>query len=106
MPLNTLYPCSISHLPFPVNPLTCLQVGGNTLFPGFADRLQQGLAAITPYLMKNPSVVTPPDAKLSAWHGGSMLASLSTFRDMCIHAKEYEEYGPVMMHRKCWGLGL
>ena len=101
-------PYHIFHFPFAFssNALTCLQVGGNTLFPGFADRLQQGFAAITPYLMKPPTVATPPDAKLSAWLGGSMLASLSTFRDMCIQAKEYEEYGPVMMRSKCLGLGL
>ncbi|GAB1320943.1 Actin [Madurella fahalii] len=79
--------------------------GGNTLFPGFADRLQQGLSAMSPTGMKF-SVVTPPDTKYSAWLGGSMLASLSTFRDICIRAEEYNEYGPVMMRRKCWGLGV
>jgi actin-related protein len=83
-----------------------VQVGGNTLFPGFKDRLQQGLNAISPYGMKLPSLVTPPDPKISAWVGGSMLTILSTFKDMCIQAAEYNEYGPVMMRRKCMGLGV
>ncbi|KAK4119542.1 gamma-actin [Parathielavia appendiculata] len=83
-----------------------LLVGGNTLFPGFRDRLQQGLNAIIPYGMKPPNLVTPPDPKLSAWLGGSMLTGLSTFHDMCIQYKEYDEYGPVLMRRKCSGLGV
>jgi actin-related protein len=56
--------------------------------------------------MKPPSLVSPPDPKLAAWVGGSMLTSLSTFKDMCIQAAEYNEYGPVMMRRKCMGLDV
>ncbi len=52
------------------------------------------------------NVVNPSNARQSAWFGGSLLSNLSTVRDICIQASEYEEYGPVMMRRKCWGLGL
>lgn len=79
------------------------------MFTGFADRLRQGLddafeSTWSPSKMKF-GVVTPPDAKRLAWLGGSVLSSLSTFRDVYIKASEYDEYGPVMMRRKCWGIG-
>jgi actin len=46
-------------------------------------------------------VVAPPERKYSAWIGGSMLASLSAFQQMCISKAEYDESGPSIVHRKC-----
>jgi len=35
----------------------------------------------------------PPDRILSTWIGGSILASLATFKKMWVTKKEYEESG-------------
>ncbi|KAK0671572.1 putative actin [Cercophora samala] len=74
--------------------------GGNTMFPGFVDRLQKEVAAIVPSDML-VRVVATPDRKYLAWVGGSVVASLSTFGKMCISSQEYDEMGPSVVHRKC-----
>jgi centractin len=35
----------------------------------------------------------PPERKYSTWMGGSILASLTTFKKMWVSAEEYEEDG-------------
>lgn len=40
-----------------------------------------------------------PDRIHSAWIGGSILGSLSTFEKMCISKEEYLEYGHEVIHR-------
>jgi actin-related protein len=47
-------------------------------------------------------VVAPLDRKYSAWSGGSILSSLSTFQAMWISKAEYDESGPDIVHRKCF----
>lgn len=42
------------------------------------------------------------DRENLAWKGGSVLSSLSLFKDMCISRKEYEEYGASACLRKCF----
>ncbi|CAF3480989.1 unnamed protein product, partial [Rotaria sp. Silwood2] len=44
----------------------------------------------------------PPDRKYSAWLGGSILASLSTFQSKWISKQEYDESGPSIVHGKCF----
>ena len=39
---------------------------------------------------------------LQVWIGGSILASLSTFKSMWITKDEYDEAGPSIVHRKCF----
>ena len=78
--------------------------GASTLFPGFADRLQKEVIALAPSTMK-VRVIAPPERKYSAWIGGSILASLSTFQQMWISKEEYDESGPSVVHRKCFGGG-
>ncbi|WP_347452173.1 hypothetical protein [Acinetobacter baumannii] len=46
-------------------------------------------------------IVAPPERKYSVWIGGSILASLPTFQQMCISKQEYDESGPSIVHRKC-----
>ena len=52
--------------------------------------------------MTNIKVIAEPDRKYSAWIGGSILSSLSTFQQMCISRDEYLESGPAIVHRKCF----
>ena len=75
--------------------------GGSTTFPGFADRMQKEIASLAPSTMEI-KVIAPPERKYSAWIGGSMLASLSTFQQMWISKQEYDESGPLIVHRKCF----
>ena len=65
--------------------------GGNTMFPGIADRIHKEFFTLAPSQIK---IIAPPERKYSVWIGGSILASLSTFQEMWINKQEYEEYGP------------
>ena len=74
--------------------------GGNTMFPGIAERLTKEVTSLAPAAVKI-KVVAPPERKYSAWIGGSILASLSTFQQTWISKAEYSEAGPSIVHRKC-----
>jgi actin len=69
-----------------------------TMFPGIADRMQKELIALAPTSMK---VKVIPERKYSAWIGGSIISSLSTFQQMWISKEEYDEAGPSFVHKKC-----
>ena len=75
--------------------------GGNTMFPGIADRMQKEITAFAPQTMKI-KIIAPPERKYSVWIGGSILASLSTFQQMWISKQEYDESGPSIVHHKCF----
>jgi len=64
--------------------------GGSTMFKGFGKRLVQELSSLTNMHVK---VRAPADRILSTWMGGSVLASLHTFKDMWMTKKEYEDSG-------------
>ncbi|KAK5576962.1 hypothetical protein RB653_001899 [Dictyostelium firmibasis] len=74
--------------------------GGTTMFPGIADRMNKELTALAPSTVKI-NVDAPPEPKYSAWIGGSILASLSTFQGW-IYKEEYDESGPSIVHKKCF----
>ena len=73
--------------------------GGSTRFPGMLERMQTEMTALAPRTVK---VNTRAASSASAWEGGSTLASLSTFREMWISKEEYDEYGPALVHQKCF----
>ncbi|PRP80525.1 hypothetical protein PROFUN_11838 [Planoprotostelium fungivorum] len=73
--------------------------GGSTLFPGFGERLLNEVRHLAPKDMKI-KISAPPDRKYSTWMGGSILASLTTFKKMWVSAQEYEEEGAAIIHRK------
>merc|ERR1712107_32558 len=58
-------------------------VGGTTMYPGIADRMQKEITALAPSTIKI-KIIAPPERKYSVWIGGSILASLSTFQQMWI----------------------
>ncbi|XP_078491727.1 actin, cytoplasmic [Ciona intestinalis] len=74
--------------------------GGSSMFTGFVERMYKEITALAPPTMKI-KVIAPPERKYSAWIGGSILASLSNFRDTCISKQEYEEFGTSIVQRKC-----
>lgn len=75
--------------------------GGSTMFPGMADRLKAEVSLMAPASVR-VRVIAPEERKYSVWMGGSVLASLSTFKDMWISEEEYAEFGPSIVHRKCF----
>jgi actin len=52
--------------------------GGNTMFEGLPERLENEIRALAPKTMK-VKCVAPPERKFSVWIGGSILSSLSSF---------------------------
>lgn len=72
--------------------------GGTTLLPGFGDRLLREVRERAPERTRI-RISAPPERGDSAWVGGSILASLATFRNMWCTRAEYEEYGSSILHR-------
>ncbi|KAJ1850548.1 centractin- actin- protein of the dynactin complex [Coemansia sp. RSA 2703] len=72
--------------------------GGTTLMRGFGDRL---LGELRRQAVKDCKIKisAPPERKYSTWIGGSILASLSTFKKMWVSAEEYQE-DPDVIHKK------
>jgi len=73
--------------------------GGSTLFDGFGDRLLSELRRLSPRDTKI-KIWAPPERILSTFIGGSILASLATFKRMWLTKKEYEEQGHSGLYRK------
>lgn len=79
--------------------------GRGGLFKGFTQRL-----AFDMKRQKHPkdpireklSITSPLHQGYAAWHGGSILTSLSTFSDMWVNAEDYEESGRSIVSRKCF----
>ncbi|CAF1014424.1 unnamed protein product [Brachionus calyciflorus] len=78
--------------------------GGSTLFKGFGDRLLNDLKRLVfnSYNMKECKIkiASPKERLYSTWIGGSILASLDTFKKMWISKREYESEGVKVLHRK------
>lgn len=75
--------------------------GGTTSLPNIPERIQNEITKFAPSTMKI-KVVAPSERKYSVWIGGSILASLSTFQQLWVTKDEYSEYGPSVVHRKCF----
>ncbi|CAO3695166.1 unnamed protein product [Rhizopus stolonifer] len=72
--------------------------GGSTLYRGFGDRF---LSEIKKLALKDIKIkiYAPPERKYSTWIGGSILASLSTFKKMWVSSEEFQE-DPDIIHKK------
>lgn len=73
--------------------------GGSTMFEGLGDRLISEVRRLAPRDTKI-KIWAPPDRILSTWIGGSILASLTTFKRMWVTRKEYEDAGKNAIYRK------
>eukprot|EP01105_Mastigella_eilhardi_P025218 TRINITY_DN6796_c0_g1_i1.p1 TRINITY_DN6796_c0_g1~~TRINITY_DN6796_c0_g1_i1.p1 ORF type:complete len:385 (-),score=90.46 TRINITY_DN6796_c0_g1_i1:51-1172(-) len=65
-------------------------VGGNSLFPGFVERLQKEVSCLANTAVK---VVTPKDRQNATWTGACVIANLSSFAALCATRDEYDESG-------------
>mmetsp|Transcript_42303 Transcript_42303/g.62759 ORF Transcript_42303/g.62759 Transcript_42303/m.62759 type:complete len:388 (-) Transcript_42303:114-1277(-) len=72
--------------------------GGSSLLPGFGDRL---LAETRSRCSAHTRIriSAPPARNYSAYVGGSILASLATFKSMWVTKEEYEEHGDSILRR-------
>jgi actin len=75
--------------------------GGTTRLRGFPERLSAEINQFVPSGVQ-VKVVAPVDRHLSAWVGGSVLASLDSFRDMWVTRADYAEHGAHVVHAKCF----
>lgn len=73
--------------------------GGSTLFKGFGDRLLGELRRVAPKDAKI-RISAPQERIYSTFIGGSILASLDTFKRMWVTRKEFDEEGARAIHRK------
>ena len=74
--------------------------GGNTMFPGFASRLNKEITALAP-ANTNIKVIAPQQRNYSAWLGGSMLAALPSFQEKWITKQQYAEHGSSIVQKMC-----
>ena len=72
--------------------------GGTTMFPGIAYRLQNEVAALARSTMKI-KIIEPPERNILF---GSIFGSLSIFEQRWTSKMEYDEYGPLIVHKKCF----
>jgi len=73
--------------------------GGSTLFRGFGDRLLSEIKRIAPKEVKI-KISAPRERLYSTWIGGSILASLDTFKKIWVTRREFESEGARVIHRK------
>jgi actin-related protein len=75
--------------------------GGNTLFPGFEERLMKELEPRVS--IGTPIKITAsPDRCFSAWIGASIMSCMSTFKQMWVTSADFKEFGKFVVQRKCF----
>ena len=79
---------------------TLLSGGGSLVSGDFGGRLQ--IECAKRHNFGTVKVVSPPLRGTSTWIGGSILATLSTFEGMWITREEFDDAGPIIVHRKCF----
>ena len=73
--------------------------GGNTMFKGISNRLFKEISALAPNTI-TVKTKAPQERKSSVWIGGSILTGLSSFKNMWISQKDYNECGESIIARK------
>jgi actin-like protein 6A len=97
---SSIINCDVDLRPLLFN--NVVVTGGNTLFPGFTERLNYELPMLAPgSKIKIHAAGNQTERKCSSWLGGSILASLGTFHQLWISKKEYEEVGASVVEAKC-----
>ncbi|XP_031818841.1 actin-like [Sminthopsis crassicaudata] len=75
--------------------------GGSTLFHGLDERILKEIQLQAPGGI-SVRIIAPPERKYCVWIGASILTSLTSFKHMWITTSDYKEFGPTMVHRKCF----
>ncbi|KAJ7316654.1 hypothetical protein JRQ81_002816 [Phrynocephalus forsythii] len=74
-----------------------LLAGGSTMLRGFSERIKKELQKMEP--TRKLGILASPTRTISAWLGGSIVASLNSFQNIWINRQEYKERGPFIVHR-------
>jgi len=75
--------------------------GGTSLFPGLPERLQKEIKARAAPSAK-VTIIAPPGRQYAAWIGGSVVASLRNREGLWISRGDFDEFGPSVVHRRCF----
>ncbi len=75
--------------------------GGSTCYRGMAARVEKEMTAVAAATGDAVSVVALPERKYAAWLGGSILASLESFRSDWVTKATYDECGPALVADMC-----
>lgn len=100
---NAIYQC-IMKSDLDIRKVLCenfILSGGSTMFPGLKGRITKEINRIIPTSL-SLKVNDDPDRKYSVWKGGAILSKISSFESRWVTKEEYEEYGPSIVHRKCF----
>eukprot|EP00483_Globobulimina_turgida_P003250 UN03255 len=74
--------------------------GMNTCYSGLSERIKDEMIKLVSNITDaNVKVIAPPEREQSAWIGGSILGSLSTFKAMWITRAEYEGNGASVVEK-------
>ncbi|KAM8927472.1 actin-like [Pelodytes ibericus] len=99
MVFNTVLKCDIDIRRDLYN--SVLLSGGSTLFPGLDTRMLKEIQIQAPAGVP-VKIIAPPERKYCAWIGGSVLTCLTSFKEMWVTILDYKEFGPCIVHRKCF----
>ncbi|MEE6483789.1 hypothetical protein FKM82_013655 [Ascaphus truei] len=75
--------------------------GGSTLFPGLHERVLKEIQQQAPSGIP-VRIIAPPDRMFSAWIGASIITSLTSFKQMWVTSNDYKDFGPTVVHRRCF----
>lgn len=75
--------------------------GGNTMFPGIAERLTAEVKNLAPQKVE-VKVNASPHRRYLVWQGASIVSQLTGFENMLISKAEYDEHGAGIVHIKCF----
>ena len=75
--------------------------GGTSMYNGLPERFKKEIKYLSPENVKEEvKIISSLERKYAVWIGGSIL-SHSSSDSIWITKKEYEEYGDLIVHRKC-----
>ncbi|CAG5958480.1 unnamed protein product [Menidia menidia] len=93
---------SVQSLPDEMQPhfyQNIVLTGGNTLFPGFRERLEAELRSLVPAHLP-VAVLLPPNPVCYSWEGGKLLARSPDYDEMVVTREDYEENGHCICEEK------
>ncbi|KAK2880640.1 actin-related protein 6 [Channa argus] len=93
---------SIQSLPEEMQPhfyQNIVLTGGNSLFPGFRERLEEDLRSLVPAHLP-VSVLLPANPICYSWEGGKLLAHNPDYDEMVVTREDYEENGHCICEEK------
>ncbi len=75
--------------------------GGNTLFPGFAERLRDEVQHLSAtHNCGSVNVMAMKERGYATWIGGSVISNLSSYQAVWIDRDSYQETGAQIIHQR------